>query len=105
MTKGNNSDACCSLCQQNAGCVAYSWNDSHGGTCYLKNATQPLYNSTGSKAGIMSPSSDNAYDLKLSYSASNFYDNFYFADGVPTWGFANYTDNDTAVNQGLVSIQ
>src|SRR5690349_6920741 len=35
-------DSCCSKCDANKGCVAWSWSNFNGGTCWLKSAFGPI---------------------------------------------------------------
>ncbi|OXA50595.1 hypothetical protein Fcan01_14438 [Folsomia candida] len=39
---GTAETSCCGLCSSTSGCVAYSWNDYQGGTCWLKGALSPV---------------------------------------------------------------
>uniref|UniRef100_A0A914DYY9 GH16 domain-containing protein n=1 Tax=Acrobeloides nanus TaxID=290746 RepID=A0A914DYY9_9BILA len=104
------SSSCCQYCQQIRGCQAYTWNTFNGGTCWLKNDTQPLYNSTGEYTGILSPGANNTYSLLKSYDASNWFNNetfvfnsFHYTDHKN--GFVNYVDYETAKSEGLVGVQ
>ena len=100
--KGSSS-SCCQYCQQQAGCAAYTWNSFNGGTCFLKNDTQPLYVSTGAFTVMMSPDPSRTYSINTSYDSTNFFDGFAFKPFK--FGFVNYTDKDMAQQTGLVNIQ
>uniref|UniRef100_A0A914CGK7 GH16 domain-containing protein n=1 Tax=Acrobeloides nanus TaxID=290746 RepID=A0A914CGK7_9BILA len=104
------SSSCCQYCQQIRGCQAYTWNTFNGGTCWLKNDTQPLYNSTGEYSGILSPGANHTYSLFKSYDASNWFSNdtfefnsYYYKDHK--FGFVNYIDYEKAKSAGLVGVQ
>jgi hypothetical protein len=101
------SSSCCQACQNLTGCQAYSWDNSNGGTCWLKNDTQPLIKSSGSFTGMTSRDSAHTYSLNMTYDASNFWnDTFMFVHWADaSHGFVNYTDQKTAEHAGLIGVQ
>ena len=98
--------SCCAICQQRNNCAAFTWNNTNGGTCWLKNDTQPLYKLSGAFTVMLAPSSDKMYSLNTSYEGANFFDNFKFQLGSADCGcFVNYTDRNTSESLGLIKIE
>uniref|UniRef100_A0A914DYL2 GH16 domain-containing protein n=1 Tax=Acrobeloides nanus TaxID=290746 RepID=A0A914DYL2_9BILA len=83
--------SCCQLCQQKRGCKGWTWENFNGGTCWLKNDTQPLYKASqnGQITGIMSPDTANTYALNLTFDSTNFWDQPWHFD---QWHSTNVTD-------------
>lgn len=50
---GTAETSCCGLCSSTSGCVAYSWNDYQGGTCWLKGALSPVIDKGDTTIGII----------------------------------------------------
>jgi hypothetical protein len=99
---GSASD-CCQLCQQKRGCRAYTWDSFNGGTCWLKNTTQPLGRYNGSVTGILTPYPNETYSLNQTYAAPNFFDTWHF----DLWDLTNITKNvnkTTAEQLGMIGI-
>lgn len=97
---------CCQLCQYKTGCRAWTWNNFNGGTCWLKNGTQPLGRSNGAYSGIMSPPAGATYALNHTFDATNFWNagTWHFA----LWDLTNIThnvDQATAEKLGMIGYQ
>uniref|UniRef100_A0A914D3K2 GH16 domain-containing protein n=1 Tax=Acrobeloides nanus TaxID=290746 RepID=A0A914D3K2_9BILA len=95
---------CCQLCQQKFGCRAWTWDSFNGGTCWLKNDTQPLSKSgsPGALTGFVSPSADRVYSTKYEWNATNFWDAPWHFD---QWALTSVTKNvDKATAQSLNMI-
>lgn len=94
------SSSCCQFCQQKRGCKGWTWENFNGGTCWLKNDTQPLYKASqnGQITGIMSPDVANTYALNLTFDATNFWDQPWHFD---QWHSTNVTDkvNETTAKR------
>uniref|UniRef100_A0A914DY21 GH16 domain-containing protein n=1 Tax=Acrobeloides nanus TaxID=290746 RepID=A0A914DY21_9BILA len=95
---------CCQLCQNKRGCRAYTWDNTNGGTCWLKNDTQPLFNKPGSVTGILRPDANNTYSLNMSYAAPNFFENFLFIDAELT-NMSFFVNETPAWDLGIIGYK
>lgn len=93
------SSSCCQYCQEQSGCLAWTWTSYQGGTCWLKNDTQPLWVNPGAVTAMMSPNAAQTYSLAAHYNSSNFFTHFTFDSHC--CGFMNATDLNTALAKGL----
>lgn len=97
------SSSCCQLCQQKRGCLAYTWDNFNGGTCWLKSDTQPLYSKNGSISGLMLPDLTNTYSLNKTYSGPNFFDDWIFEGGGGS--VADRVNESLARDLGIIGYQ
>uniref|UniRef100_A0A914QG17 Apple domain-containing protein n=1 Tax=Panagrolaimus davidi TaxID=227884 RepID=A0A914QG17_9BILA len=51
-TKRGGIDECCNFCKVEKKCVAFSWKDVDGGTCFFKSAAEPLIKEVGTTLGM-----------------------------------------------------
>uniref|UniRef100_A0A914CSM8 Apple domain-containing protein n=1 Tax=Acrobeloides nanus TaxID=290746 RepID=A0A914CSM8_9BILA len=100
---------CCQKCQVNTRCRAYTWTSFNGGTCWLKNDTQPLVSVATQETvtGILSPLENETYGLIKKYAAPDFFGDFWLDDrNGHVFGFSRFVgDNNTAWDSGLFAIQ
>jgi hypothetical protein len=99
------SSSCCQACQQTSNCVSSTWNSTNGGTCWLKNDTQPLSTSSGAFTTILAPDANHKFTLSVSYTAPNFFDQWIYETVDYNHGFVEYVDQDIAQDLGLISIR
>uniref|UniRef100_A0AC34FDG3 Apple domain-containing protein n=1 Tax=Panagrolaimus sp. ES5 TaxID=591445 RepID=A0AC34FDG3_9BILA len=52
-TKNGGLDECCGFCKAQKGCIAFSWKDVDGGTCFLKSAAGPFVKELETTFGIV----------------------------------------------------
>uniref|UniRef100_A0A914D5N8 GH16 domain-containing protein n=1 Tax=Acrobeloides nanus TaxID=290746 RepID=A0A914D5N8_9BILA len=97
------SSLCCQLCQQKRGCLAYTWDNFNGGTCWLKSDTQPLYSKNGSISGLMLPDSTHTYSLNKTYSGPNFFNDWIFEGGGGN--VADWVNESLARDLGIIGYQ